>query len=63
MDDKNKKYFPCKTPTGAEYVSNRWKKARSLKTLRNCNSFGAANAGRSYTQAERDAWAKENGYL
>jgi len=61
--EKNKKYFPTKAHAGTGYVASRWKKSKSLKTLKDCDSFGAANAGRVYTQAERDAWAKENGYL
>ena len=60
-DDKTK-YFPKKAHAGSRHIPTRWKKARSLKTLRNCTSFGAANEGRIYTKEERDAWAIENGY-
>lgn len=61
-EDDKKKYFPKNDNAGSAYVSTRWKKAQSLKTLTNCNSFGAASKGRTYCKAERDAWAKEHGY-
>lgn len=61
-EDSKTKYFPKNAHAGSTHVSTRWTKARSLKTLRNCTSFGAASEGRTYTKAERDAWAKEHGY-
>ena len=57
-----KKYIPKNANAGSAYVPTRWSKAPSLKTLRNCNSFGAASKGRTLSKAECDAWAKENGY-
>ncbi len=57
-----KKYIPKQDLSKNVESQTRYRRRRSIRVLVG-STFGAASDVRVYTKDERDAWAKENGYL